>query len=177
MQQIGPGSALRDVGSAEFAAFVRERERPLLRFAMVLCGDARRAEELVADALARAYERWSRISELDQPTAYVRRMIVNDYLTWRRHLRRTVPVADPDRGAAPDHAVEHAERAELIAALAALPPKQRAVLVLRFYLDLPDEEIAATLDCSPSTVRSNAARALAALRIPFAHQPPAREEV
>lgn len=165
------------MGNAEFAAFVRERERPLLRFAMVLCGDARRAEELVADTLARAYEQWARISMMDQPGAYVRRMIVNDYLSWRRRLRRTVPVPDPDGGAVPDHAVAHAERAALIAALAALPPKQRAVLVLRFYLDMPDDEIAATLGCAQSTVRSNAARALSALRIPLTHQPPAREEV
>jgi DNA-directed RNA polymerase specialized sigma24 family protein len=105
------------VGSAEFAAFVAERERPLLRFAMVLCGDARLAEELVGDALARAYEHWDRIARMDRQNAYVRRMIVNAYVSWRSRLRRTEPMPDPDVGAVADHADAVADRAEMLAAL------------------------------------------------------------
>lgn len=153
-----------------FAEFVAQRQQPLLRFAMVLCGDARLAEDLVADVLARSFERWQRIGKVDQPNAYVRRMVVNEYLSSRRRSRRTMPVADPGPHGEnrPDHAIEHAERAGMIAALAQLPRKQRATLVLRFYEGQSDAEIASILGCSQSTVRSNAARALAALRITLA---------
>lgn len=153
-----------------FAEFVAGRQQPLLRFAMVLCGDAPLAEELVADVLARSYERWQRIGEVERPNAYVRRMVVNEYLSSRRRTHRTMPLADPSSHGEshPDHAIEHAERAAMIAALAQLPRKQRATLVLRFYEGQSDAEIASILGCSQSTVRSNAARALAALRINLA---------
>jgi RNA polymerase sigma-70 factor (sigma-E family) len=153
-----------------YTAFVAQRHRGLLKFAMVLCGDARLAEDLVADVLGRAYELWPRIGSLEHTHGYVRKMIVNDYLSWRRRLRRTFPVAelaelsDPV-AAEPDPAEAHSDRQELAARLAALPVRQRACLVLRYYDGLADEQIAELLGCAVGTVRSNVSRALAALRI------------
>jgi RNA polymerase sigma-70 factor (sigma-E family) len=149
-----------------FKEFVTERQRPLLRFAMVLTGDARLAEELVQDVLVRAFERWDRISGLDHPGAYIRRMIVNDYLSLRRRLWRLVPF-DPNEhvDAVDDHAGHHAERDAILAELGKLPRKQRAVIALRYYGGLSDPEIADALGCTPGTVRGYASRALATLRI------------
>lgn len=150
-----------------YSAFVAQRQPGLLKFAMVLCGDAQLAEDLVADVLGRTYELWPRISRMETPNGYVRRMIVNDYLSWRRRRRRTVPVADLGdlAGAQPDHAEAHAARDEVAARLAGLPPRQRACLVLRYYDGLTDAEIADVLGCAAATVRSNVSRALTALRI------------
>jgi RNA polymerase sigma-70 factor (sigma-E family) len=155
-----------------FDTFMSERQRPLLRFAMVLTGDGRLAEEIVADVLSRAWEHWDRIAGLDAPNAYVRRMIVNEFVSWRRRLRRTSPHADlvalvdeSSTSAGPDPASAHADRDALIGQLRRLPRKQRAVVVLRFYVGLSDAEIAETLDCAAGTVRSNASRALSTLRI------------
>jgi RNA polymerase sigma-70 factor (sigma-E family) len=150
----------------KFTDYVTANQRTLLRFAMALTGDARLAEDVVQDSLARAFQRWDRISVLDRPHAYVRRMIVNEYLSWRRRWSRVQPLADiePDE-VQPDHAVEHAERETMIARLARLPRKQRAVLALRFYEGMSDAEIAETLGCAVGTVRGDASRALAALRV------------
>jgi DNA-directed RNA polymerase specialized sigma24 family protein len=98
--------ALKDVTEPDFAAFVATKQRALLRLAMVLCGDARQAEDIVADVLARAYEKWTRVSGLEQPYAYVRRMVVNEFLSWRRRVGRAFPVARLDDlvDSVPDHA-------------------------------------------------------------------------
>lgn len=151
----------------DFADFVVERQQALLRFAMVLCGDARLAEDVVADVLSRAYERWAKITALDHPYAYVRRMIVNEYISWRRRRDRSIVTASVDGYApdVPDPAEAHSERAALDAQLATLPRQQRATLVLRYYEGLSDTEVADVLGCVPSTVRSNASRALHTLRI------------
>src|SRR5262245_20475122 len=111
---------------------------------MVLCGDPRLAEDLVADVLDRAFERWRRIETTDQPYAYVRRMVVNEYLSFRRRRRRSAPYADLESlsAAVPDHAAPHAERDALIQQLSTLPHQQRATLVLRYFEDLSDSEIA-----------------------------------
>ncbi len=149
-----------------FEDWVRSRLAGLMRFAMVLCCDAGLAEDVVQEVLVKAYQRWDTIERLDRPEAYVRRMIVNEHLNWRRKWARYLPSASV--GATEpvaDFADENAERAELLAELAKLPPRQRAVLALRYYAGLSDAEIAETLSCRPSTVRSQAARALAALRI------------
>lgn len=151
-----------------FDAFVVERSPALLRTALMLCGDPHDAEDLVQSALARAYRKWRRVAAADQPHAYVRTMVVNEFLSWRR--RRSageVPVAPADRpdvADAGDRPGGVAERDAAWGLLATLPRQQRAVLVLRYYEDLPDAEIARVLRCSAGTVRSNAARALAALR-------------
>jgi len=150
-----------------FESYVAERRQSLFRFAVVLCGDPVLAEDVLTDVLGRAYEQWDRVGSTDNVHAYVRRMIVNEYIGWWRRLKRTTPVADLGDllAAAPDHALGHAERAAVVAELAKLPRRQRATLVLRFYEGLSDDEVALALGCRPSTVRSNASRALAALRI------------
>lgn len=155
----------------QFADYMQERELALRRFATVLTGDPQASAELVGDVLSRAWEKWDHISRLDQPNAYVRKMIVNEFLSQRRKSKRTVVRSDlleqleASAATGSDHARAHAERNDLDHRLARLPRQQRAVLVLRYYEDLPEAEIAELLGCKPSTVRSNAARALAALRI------------
>lgn len=149
-----------------FTDYVLDNQRVLLRFAMALTGDARLAEDVVQDVLARAFQRWDRIAALDRPHAYIRRMIVNEYLSWRRRWARVQPFAEIEpHDVQPDHATQHAERTGMIARLARLPRKQRAVLALRFYEGLSDAEIAETLGCAVGTVRGDASRALAALRV------------
>jgi RNA polymerase sigma-70 factor (sigma-E family) len=152
-----------------FESWARSSLGGMLRFAMVLSCDRGLAEDVVQDVLVNVHRHWDRISGLDNPEAYVRRMIVNQYLSWRRKWARYVPVAElgehDTHAAEPDHATQHADRAELIAELAKLPPKQRAVIALRYFSGLSDAEIAETLSCRPVTVRSQASRALATLRI------------
>lgn len=167
MQQIAGSWRLKDVADSGFAAFVADRQAALLRFAMVLTGDAVLSQDIVADVFSRAFERWPRIAQTEQPYAYVRRMVINEHVSWRRRLRRFAFGFDREfsQPLADDPATTHAERDAMLRRLASLPPKQRAVIVLRFYDDLPDAEIAAAMHCAESTVRSNIARALAALRI------------
>ncbi len=152
----------------EFEQFVRERQRPLFRFAVVLCGDPVLAQDLLQNVLGRSYERWELVTAATDSNAYVRRMLVNEYLGWRRVLRRTRPVSeflDADVPLTPDPADEHSDRAALAGELAMLPNKQRAVLVLRYYAGMSFAEIAACMDCRESTARGYATRALATLRV------------
>jgi RNA polymerase sigma-70 factor (sigma-E family) len=149
-----------------FEEFSRRQLPPLLRFAKVLCGDRGLAEDVVQEVLARAYDRWDRISILDQPEIYVRRMIVNEFLSWRRKWARVIPFANvPEAEAAPDVSELVTDRDALVAELGKLPRRQRAVIVLRFYGELTDAEIATELGCSTGTVRSHASRGLATLRV------------
>jgi RNA polymerase sigma-70 factor (sigma-E family) len=158
-----------------FAAFVAQRQGPLLRFAMVLTGNAGLAEDIVADVLGRAYQKWARIGPMDDPNAYVRRMIVNEYTSWWRKRGRLVSQAhfDDYDEQIPDHAVHHAEHETMVARLARLPRRQRAAVVLRFYEGLPDSDIARVLGCSAGTVRSHISRGLATLRLELAAEDPA----
>jgi RNA polymerase sigma-70 factor (sigma-E family) len=151
----------------DFDHYVRTNRRALLRFATVLTGQAWLAEDVVCDVLGRAFERWDRIGGFAEPHAYVRRMVVNDYLSWRRRLARTAPRADVEPVGADigDGAQEHAERDEMIRRLARLPRRQRTAVVLRYYAGLSDPDIAAQLGCREPTVRSQISRALATLRI------------
>jgi RNA polymerase sigma-70 factor (sigma-E family) len=149
----------------EFAEYVARQRPALMRFATVLTCRTWLAEDLVSDVLGRAYERWDRISGMDEPHAYVRRMVVNEYLSWRRRLTRTSPRADVEPTVISDGADERAERDAMIRRLAGLPRKQRAAVVLRYYAGLSDREIAAQLGCREPTVRSQIHRALATLRI------------
>jgi RNA polymerase sigma-70 factor (sigma-E family) len=151
-----------------FEEFAATRMPGLLRFAAVLAGDRATAEDLAQEVLIRAYARWDRIGCLDRPELYVRKMMLNEFLNWRRRSSRQIPVggmAGEPASIAPDHAAEYNEREALLAELGKLPRRQRAVLVLRYYEDRGDSEIADLLGCSPGTVRSHASRALAALRV------------
>lgn len=148
-----------------FAEFVRDRHVELLRFAHVLTGDRHLAEDLVQDALERAGVSWRRIRKQDDPEGYVRRTIINRHLNRMRSLRRERLVADPPDVASAD--VEH-EGDHLWRLLARLPRQQRAVLVLRFYLDLSEAQTAEMLGCSVGAVKSNASRGMTKLRAAMA---------
>ena len=148
----------------EFADLVRERTPALLRYAHLLTGDRARAEDLVQSAFAAAYRHRRRIDPATAE-AYVRRTLLNEHLSWWRRGRGRERVTDrpPDRPVA-DGAAAVDERDAMWAALAVLGPRQRAVLVLRYYEDLSEAEIARVLDISPGTGKSQAAKALATLR-------------
>jgi RNA polymerase sigma-70 factor (sigma-E family) len=152
--------------SDDFDSFVIARSRALLRFAYVLCGNGHLAEDIVQEVLARIHPKWGRIRGFEAPDAYVRKAIVREYLSWRRRRASLeVAVAEvPDRPDPNDPARALVERGEMWALLATLPRAQRAVLVLRFYDDLADDEIAEVLGCGRSTVRAHASRALTQLR-------------
>ncbi|SHG30386.1 RNA polymerase sigma-70 factor, sigma-E family [Jatrophihabitans endophyticus] len=152
--------------AADFDAYVQQHGDALLRFAVTLTGDPRLAEEIVQDVLLRAFQRWERITVLERPHAYVRRMVVNEHVSWRRRWSRLEPRAEVEPAVAvSDDGASRDDRAELVAEIVRLPRRQRAVLAMRYFEDLPDDEIAAALGCSRATVRSIAARALAALRV------------
>ncbi|SHN38951.1 SigE family RNA polymerase sigma factor [Cryptosporangium aurantiacum] len=153
--------------AAAFDGFVADHGGTFLRFAYVLCGDYHLAEDLVQEALVRVHPRWPKVRQ-QQPSAYVRKTILRQYLSWRRRRASAevpdLPDADANQDRRPDHADRLADRDALRIALAGLPPRQRAVLVLRFYEDLDDDEIAELIGCSTTTVRSHASRGLARLR-------------
>jgi len=160
--RVGPGT------SVPFEDFVRARSAALFRTALLLTGQHRaEAEDLLPGALERAYRHWGRICRSGDPERYVRRILANASTDrWRRLGRRpehSLP-ADPGGTAAGDHASEVADRDFLLRALAGLPPRQRAVLVLRYFCDLPEADIADALGCSVGTVKSQASRGLTRLR-------------
>ena len=151
-----------------FENFVAARGGALLRFSVMLTGDRHRAEDLVQTVLARVYgRRWERIAAMARPEAYLKRMLVNEHLRWwRRRSSQESPAAAPHHltPAQPDAQGAVAARDAAWELLRRLPSRQRAVLVLRYYEDLSDAQIAEVLGCRPATVRSQATRALATLR-------------
>jgi RNA polymerase sigma-70 factor (sigma-E family) len=156
----------RHVGTAEtvpvsFEAFVHARLPALLRFGHVLTGSRDAAADLVQDALERTGLAWSRVVRKDDPEGYVRRVMVNrNVSTWRRRRRESLVAATPDTAYEPMARHDAAIWQEL----ASLPPRQRAVIVLRYYEDLTEAQTAAVLGCSVGTVKSQTSKALAALR-------------
>ena len=152
-----------------FEQFAATRLDAVLRFATVLTNDRGLAEDVVQEVLIRAHRRWAQIGDLDQPEAYVRRMIVNEFTSWRRKWARIVPRPSDELDVhVDDESVTIADRRTLLGEIAKLPRRQRTVLVLRYYEGLPDSAIAATLDCSETTVRGYAFRALKTLRVELA---------
>lgn len=154
----------------EFTAFVTGSAHALLRSAYALTGDQHTAEDLVQTALAKAYSRWRRID--GDPEPYVRRIIYHDFVSgWRRRRRRgETSMADvPERPASGRFDHDTALRLLLRDALLALPPRQRAVIILRYLEDLSVDETAAILECRKGTVASQANRALAKLREALPH--------
>lgn len=150
-----------------FAAFVAARGPALLRLGWLLTGDPDSAEDLAQEALARFVRHWDRVSRDGSPEAYVRTSMRSIWIdAWRRrHGWAVAPAADlPDRPVA-DPAVDGVPARQAVAqALALLAPRQRAVLVLRFYEDLTETETARALGCSTSTVKSQTRDALGRLR-------------
>jgi RNA polymerase sigma-70 factor (sigma-E family) len=151
---------------ADYENFVRAQLPRLLRYATMLTGEREQAADLVQDALVKVYRRWSRISAADHPDRYVLRMVTNGYLSWRRSRSARVFAAGdlPDAGRTDDFAADHALREDMWQRLARLPRRQRAVVVLRYYEQLADAEIADLLGCAQTTVRAHAHRALTTLR-------------
>ena len=168
MQRLGAGAARR-----EFEGFVADWTDHLLRTSYLMVWDLPDAEDLVQETLLRVARRWDRVRSMDHPAAYARRIMVNLVIdgTGQRARRQaelgpadTLPLPDrPDRRAERAlHAID--TQAELLAALAELPVRQRAIIVLRYWEDLPETEVAAILGCSLGTVKSTASRGLARLR-------------
>jgi RNA polymerase sigma-70 factor (sigma-E family) len=149
-----------------FAAFVRGHGERHLRLAVLLTGDWHAAEDLVQASLIKLYQAWPRLETEADPDAYLRRIVVNTHRSWwRARWRREKPVAAlPDGAGGEDMADTHAIGLQVRQALATLPRQQRAVLVLRYFEDLPEAEIAALLGCSPGSVKTHAHRGLRTLR-------------
>lgn len=147
-----------------FAEYFAARSEVMRATAYLLCGDWHRAEDLVQTAFTRLYLHWNRVSRHEALDPYVRKVLVRVFIDdgrrgwWRRERPQDTPVELP---ALPAHTDD---RLLLIGALASVAPRQRAVLVLRYWEDLSVEETAAALNCSPGTVKSQAARGLQTMR-------------
>jgi RNA polymerase sigma-70 factor (sigma-E family) len=148
----------------DFRLFVKEIAESLHRTAYLLCGDWYQADDLVQEALAKAYSHWRKVREADNPSAYVRRILINESRSsWRRN-RNTTAHPDVDLPAVADMSNDVVNRAELLQALQSLPARQRATVVLRYLEGLSERETAATLGCSEGTVKSQTSRALIKLK-------------
>ncbi|MER7983406.1 SigE family RNA polymerase sigma factor [Streptomyces sp. NPDC095817] len=150
-----------------FHDFVKARWPQLVRTAFLLTGDVHHAEDLTQTALAKAYRSWRRISRADNPDAYVRRMLVscNSDRFRKRRVIESLTAAVPERLGRDESADRLEQRGFLLAGLAQLPPRQRAVVVLRYWEDLSEAEVAEVLGCSTGTVKSQASKGLAKLRM------------
>jgi RNA polymerase sigma-70 factor (sigma-E family) len=150
----------------EFRRFVGPRLAGLRRSAYLLCGDPHTADDIVSTTLTKLLRHWGRVSRLDHPDSYLRRMLVRTFLDERRRpwRRREQLDAEPPEPAGPDPDDSTLDRLTLLALLARLPPRRRAVLVLRFYHDLSVEQTADVLGCAPGTVKAHTHQGLAALR-------------
>lgn len=149
--------------------FLGAEMKGLARFSGALCGSRHFAEDVLADALLVASTRWSRISRMEYPLAYVRRIVLSTFLSETRKAgrRRTEATADPAVLERPDADAYEAvdRRDEVQRLLATLAPQQRAAVVLRYLFDQTDDEMAEVLNCSPATVRSHLSHARSALRL------------
>ena len=148
-----------------FAAYVRDRGEHHLRVAVLLTGDWHAAEDLVQASLVKLYRAWPKLRLDGDPDAYLRRIMVNTHRSWwRARWRRETPSGDLPETVVADFADGKALSAQVRQALAALPRRQRAVLVLRYYADLPEAEVAVLLGCTTGTVKTHTHRGLRALR-------------
>ncbi|MDP4511278.1 SigE family RNA polymerase sigma factor [Nonomuraea turcica] len=147
----------------DFGAFVAARATSLLRVAYLACGDETEAEDLLQTALERTYRNWDRVRH-DSPEPYVRRVIINAAISRarRRAILSIIPMHSPPETSARagDPDLVHV----LMDALRALPPRQRAVIVLRYWEDLSETQTAEVLGCALGTVKSQASKALVKLR-------------
>jgi RNA polymerase sigma-70 factor (sigma-E family) len=162
------GLAVQEVSGehAEFGEYVAARSATLLRMAYLLTGHRADAEDLVQVALAKTYVAWNRIQDRRAVDGYVRRAMVNTHISWWRQRRlEEYPTEQIPEQAAPDHAGDSDLHDALWQALRRLPARMRAAVVLRFYEDLTEAEIAGVLGVSVGTVKSTISRAVAKLRI------------
>jgi RNA polymerase sigma-70 factor (sigma-E family) len=160
----------RSPSDGEFTQFAHASWASLYRTAYLLIGDAAEAEDLVQTTLAKTYASWSKVRDVDAAPGYARTVLVNTATSWfrKRSWRNERPTAEP-----PDlvHEPDPSDRPALMSALAVLPPRQRAVIVLRYYEDLTEAETADMLGITVGTVKSQAHKALAALRASVGDHP------
>jgi RNA polymerase sigma-70 factor (sigma-E family) len=157
-------AAPADVSTPTYEEYVAGRWSPLYRTAYLLTGNHADAEDLAQTALVKAYLSWTKVAAASSPDAYVRRILSNAFLSGRRPLRVTRERLVDQMPDVILHAPEDHDRLTLWPHVASLPPRQRAVIVLRYYEDLTESEIADALGCSPGTVKSNASLALKSLK-------------
>lgn len=148
--------------SLTFEELYQAELAPMVRLARLLVGSTEVAEDLVADSFAKVLVKWKGV---DRPGAYLRRTVINGCLGRRRRSWREQPFDSATSAAAAPTVVDELDRSDLSDALAALPDRQRAAIVLRFYLGMSERETADTLRCRPGTVGSLVNRGLAGLRI------------
>jgi RNA polymerase sigma-70 factor (sigma-E family) len=157
-----------------FEEFVADQGQSLLRLAFVLTGEWHMAEDLTQTALADAYRHWRKVAAARHPEAYVRRILINAHLSWRRRrwtTERSTQLDESSSGYLVDPSDAIVSREHTRAMLAGLAPRARTVLVLRYYADLDDAAIAEAMRVSVSSVRATASRALASLRATAALNP------
>jgi RNA polymerase sigma-70 factor (sigma-E family) len=163
---------------AEFEAFAANHVDGLLRSAYLMAGDRGEAEDLVQECMLRIARKWPRVRSMQHPGAYARRVLFSLILDGGRTRRRRrtelrEALACSDGVAGEDLlAVRAEQRLDLVQALSGLPARQRAVLVLRYFADLPESEVAEIIGCAPGTVKSSAARGLTRLREVLDSTPP-----
>jgi RNA polymerase sigma-70 factor (sigma-E family) len=155
-----------DAEEALFGEYAAQRLASLRRLGFLVCGDWHLAEDAVSTVMAKLYVSWRSISRTDNIDAYVRRMLIRAIVDerrrpWRRESPAEYPLSPPPRTTGTDTLDD---RMVLREALSRMPPRRRAVLVLRYFEELSVEETAAAMGCSTGTVKSQTARALAALR-------------
>ena len=157
-------------GAVTFEEYADEAWPSLYRYAYLLAGNHADAEDIAQQTLIKALRSWSRVAEAESPAAYLRRMLTNTYLSQRRPKARQLELLtdappEPPRTSGPGTSHGAAEeRMVLWPHVKSLPPRQRAVIVLRYYEDLSEAEIADALGCSRGTVKSTAHHALKVLR-------------
>jgi RNA polymerase sigma-70 factor (sigma-E family) len=152
--------------AVDFARFVEDGTSSLLGTAYLLTRDRQAAEELVQDTLVALYPQWPKVAAAQSPIAYVRRAVINRYLNQQRRALMAERISEllPERQAPPDFAHRIDDRDQLRRVLSTLPPRQRAAVVLRYFHDLTDQQVADELGCRATTVRSLISRALSTLR-------------
>ncbi len=141
--------------------------RPLVRMSAMLLGDIGTAEEVVQESFIAVHAAWRRLRDIDKAVPYLRRSVLNRSRSILRHrmvVDRHVPAREPDMPSAEQGAIAQLERSAVIEALRSLPARQREALVLKFYLELTEEEVAAAMKISTGAVKSHTSRGKAALR-------------
>ena len=157
--------ARRNSHDEEFSAYMAARQRSLLRTAYLLTGDPAGAEDLVQTAFAKLYLSWDRVRDTGALDGYVRRILVNEHNSlWRRAWKRREQATEVVPESPVDDAYDDGTRDALWRHVHTLPPRQRAVIVLRYYEELTEAETAEVLGVSVGTVKSQASRAIAGLR-------------
>ncbi|MFC9705122.1 MULTISPECIES: SigE family RNA polymerase sigma factor [Streptomyces] len=164
---LGGGPAAVTVDG--FEAFARVAQQRLYRTAYLLCGDAETARDLTQTTLAKLYQHWRRAGTAEHPHAYAKTVLTRTFLAERRRRLRDLLVLTRAGGTVPEPAADHTDlRVTLLAALAELPPRARAMVVLRYWDDQSVASVASQLRCSEATVKSQCSRSLARLRLRLA---------